>query len=458
MFTRLGQSQRGARIGRELTNLACRASVLAIAGLLAGSASSGFATGWSKPTTVAYEAPGAIAEARLLESPDQARTDLVTVRGRTGIELYPWGSAGAFSRPSRVPGSLHARFPSAAMDARGAVALVWTEALGYRGERGEFCICHVRADVRPAGRRNGPVTALALDSRKSPQDLGVVISKQGRAGVLWSAGSEILFAEATQAGRFGQARTVARGDYRIADEGSRGPEVIYGVERGNETFLSDLYATGPPFAGRAFLGSVDESPVLSINSDARGDVLIVLIEEETGEVQAIYRPAEGRFGKPSVVARLRPGALHQCSLGTAMNARGEALAAWACSPTGDVAGVKGEPDFGQAALLAPGARVAAVSARHAVAVANPPGVAINNGGLGLVAWQDAVHDPYNGLISLDVAHNGFGSYRTLVREPFAVNPLVDLAVTSQGVGLATWIDESRFGTERIRVSSIRLPR
>lgn len=443
-------------------------SVLA-ASFIAASASeaSAHAASWSRPATIAYEAAGWTADPGFIESPDGEWIDLVTLRERVGLELYPWEGRGAFGKPVRVPSSRGAQsYPKAAINDAGALAMGWTEVYAPPHAEadlgaGEYFYA-VRAVVRRADGYFGPVETLAQPSGPFNELSGIEINSGGQASALWEEGQHgVLFAEASQTGRFLASERVGPfGSTALLQSLNGHPQVIFSPPGSfAEPPPTPLYAEEPPFADNTVIGKfvygtgeISDSGTKLV-TDGHGDELIVSTDWQYGKVETDYRPAGGSFGPVRTIARTGPsGSGVLCDLNATMNEYGEALAAWACDPS---SGGVDRLDFFQAALFRPGGAVDNLSARQpATDGGASPALALDYQGRSLVAFEGPEHD---GLFSLAGSNKRFDRHRLMIsRGSFNGTTQAGVAITRAGTALVTWSDESADGTERIRVAQMYL--
>jgi hypothetical protein len=432
------------------------------------------AAGWSRPVTVAYEAPLSQAESGFVESPNARWVDLVTFRERTGFVLYPWLNRGSFGSPVEVPRAKHQRgshfyfedpYPDAAINDAGSIVLSWSEvdvpphkkvSLGY-----DECFCAVRAVVRLADGRFGPVRTLAPPSGPTSVLLGVEIGSDGLASALWEeSGEGFKFAETTRSGRFLTSQHVSSSGYSaLLGRVNGNPQVILSEPKEPESERETptlVYVTEAPFVHKTLVATLVPHGQISrdgtaLVGDGHGDELLISTDWEYGEVQTAYRPAGGSFGPVRTIARTGPpGSGVDCDLNATMNEHGEAVAAWACDPSNGKVG--GPPDFGQAALFGPGGVVDDLTGPRPATDGEAPWVALNDDGRSLIMFEMS---EYNGLISLAGSHGRFGHYDTIIREPLDPGH-AGVAITHAGTALVTWTDQSPDGTKRIRVAHMHL--
>jgi hypothetical protein len=452
-----------------------RVASLTIVALLLGIGTSARAAGWSRPVTIGYEAAGSTAVSGFVASPNGHWVDLVTLRERTGFELYPWRRRGSFGPPTRVPSSrdaeylergdlqFHGQYPGAAINNAGAMILGWMQVpqRARTGDGADECFCAVRAVVRRADGRFGPVSTLAPPSGPDKKLLGVEITPSGRAGGLWEElGAGFQFAGTTRAGRFLSRQLVSRPGYSaVLNTFNGNPQVIFSTPEEPESVNAPtlVYEANAPFARKALVGALAPAKDIAdtgtaLVTDGHGDDLMISTDWEFGEVKIAYRPSGGSLGAARTIAHTgTPGVGVQCDLSATMNARGEALAAWACDPSNGTSA--GPPDFGQAALFGPGGQISDLSQRRLVTDGGAPAVALDGKGRALVVWE-ARH--YDGLISLAGSHGRFGPDETVLRQALGGSTNVGVAITEYGDDLVTWNDQSPDGTERLRVAHTHL--
>jgi hypothetical protein len=281
---------------------------------------------------------------------------------------------------------------------------------------------------------------------------GVAISPGGAAVAAWTNGGNALrVAEASAGGRFGAARTVATGvnDYFLDTDRGR-PLLLWRAGQ-------QLFELASPFMSSRPVGALGSGESLSaedtvLASDRRGDELRVWAAYGNSgvDIRAAGRRSGASFGAPRVIAHAGPAGT-TCVVNATMTTHAQAFAAWEC----------GYPDpgrrdgFAQAAYLASDGRPQALSRRQSVlAAGHRPRMALDRNGRAIAAWQMT---GYNGYIAVTGAHRQFDSFRPIARFPQnGANP-VDVAITPQRIGLATWVDEPSRRSQRVRVASIRLP-
>jgi hypothetical protein len=289
--------------------------------------------------------------------------------------------------------------------------------------------------------------------------LGAEITSSGRAGVLWEVDGRREFAETTQAGTFLRPQRIRWGGYSAALNLVDGTFQVFltapeQTEGPTSNPLTSVFATKLPFKHRALVATlpslkdiVDVGTVLV--SDGH-DELLVSTDWEPGEVRAAYRRAGHAFGPTRTIARMVPPESGGCVLSATMNSRGEALAAWACSPSYGQAG--GPPEFGQAALFGHEGRLRALSPQLHV-ISGYPGVALDSQGRALAAWENTKAR----LMSLTGSRGRFAaSTATLARG--GCGPSCTVAIAPGAIGLASWPDRSPAGSPVFRVARIHLPR
>ena len=424
--------------------------------------------GWSRPTTVAYGADG-VPETGFVQSQNGRWTDLVTLRARVGLELYPWLHGGSLGSPVHVPSSRGAEYveeqialnflghyPGVAINNAGAVVLGWDEQ-GSSEKSGlgvDECFCAVRAIVRRADGRFGAASTLAPASGPYSHLLGVEIGSGETASVLWEDPTEeVHFAESTDAGRFLAPKPHVQLTYPALLNSVRETPRIIEYGKGDASRM--LYESEPPFLSQTPIGEVprpsDAGTGTALVSDKQGDELAISTEwEPDGTVQTAYRPAGGTFGPVRTIAHtIPPGVDPSCDLSATMNEQGETLAAWTCEPVEDSA----EGEFGQAALFNRKGGLEDLTGRHPATYELAPAVALDNSGRALVAWGAPGE---SGLVSLSGAQGRFGRYQTIVREPVQLTT-ISVEIAQGGTGLATWKDFLPDGAERIMIDHLHLP-
>ena len=412
----------------ETRRAALAGAALALAAVLAGLALPGparAAAGWQAPVTLS--SPGA-----------RARQPGLAVDGR-GAALVVWRQAGAgggvkaalrpaggtFGAPQTVAGE--GESPQPGFDASGAATLVWLR----RGDEidGGCTLCveasdrpaggvfdvpqllpvegaHPRLAVDPAGdavvlvRHPGgagkPIRAIfrpAGGAFGAPQTLAggqtgephVAIDRRGRAIALWSRGVHVEAAFARRHGRFGKVRFVGHGDLPEFAANPRGDALA--VWRIDISPRSRVLAAYRPAGGRfgrpRAISAPDSGEEIGAALDRRGDALAIWRRRGrnggNNRIEAAYRPAGGRFGRPRRLSR-RAAAAYAPQV--AFDRRGNALAVWEL-----------EPGRGRGALLQASYRPAGGRFGKARTISRAEGVgaihlAFAPGGEALAVWED----------------------------------------------------------------------
>jgi hypothetical protein len=308
-----------------------------------------------------------------------ARGEAIAVwQGRGG----PGGCSICVEASFRPPGGvfgLPQRFPAAGGDLQLAVDLAGN-ALVLARHPGGFAK-QIRYSFRPVGGSFGPRRELSGGLSSSPR---VAFGRPGQAVAIWSRGVRIHSAFSRRRGVFGKSRRVGDGDlpslavdrsgnaiaiwrsgvfpkarvqvaFRPAGGSFGRPRTLAGPDAGDETDVAfdrrgnalaiwwrrnrnggnrRVQVAFRP-AGRRF-GKVrtlsrpaSRAAEPKVAFDRHGNALAVwrLSSRQGGgaQVQAAYRPAGRRFGKPRTIARAAEGA---ADLRLAFGPGGDALAAW----------------------------------------------------------------------------------------------------------------------------------
>ena len=438
--------------------------VAAIALLAFGSASA-TAGRWHRPVTVSDDGvpdrlddfPG------FVSSPDARHVALVTLREHKGIVVYPVLRSGRLRRGSFLPMSkdadypwqvaqaeqaAHGQYPDAAINDSGVVAVAWRrQGAGSIGNDEGSCGCAIRVDVGTAG---GHFSSILL-TQAGRAVLGVQTTPIGQVQVLWEASdrrhvilatidkpwrtaTERAILPETPPGEAGEGLFGAEA-FLIDDAGH--PQVVFArstagvrtVLLAEEPFNVAL-PTGlswPPEEGVGEPGwsllSDGHGLAMAVVENVRRNALEVATPDRAGGSHALHRVSRLVLGKHARPVR--------CGLAAAMNARGEALVAWTCLPSASGSEVI------RAALLDPEGHVIAMSRPESGFFGNDSeaAVAFDDAGRGVVAREE---QPYASIF-LDRGH--FSRWRPLPHGPNESQPTVQVAVTTSGVGLATWVEE-----------------
>lgn len=438
---------------------------------------SAWGSGWGRPVAVANMTrevpyPG------FLTSPNEGHTVLVTLSDGTGIDIYPWlARQHRFGSGARVPRSTNAQYlsrsptpsaeyPDAAISDTGALAIAWLATQG-EGLGIDECFCAVRAVVQRPNGHFAPVQEIAPASSPDKEVIGLKLTPSGPANVLWSQSQSLKLTTTPFAGRAGRRQSIApkgappppgpTGD--VLEEEHRRPVVIYPDFTSGAT---PLYETRPPFSSAAPLGAAPSVGWIesgtTLVGDGRGDELALSTEWDAGVLERLSRQGGHGLGAVLPVVPLNaPAEYPTCELDATMNARGMALVAWACGSSATVSG--GPTSFVQAALLSSDGSILALSPqkRGGVLGADPPGVALDDRGRGLVTIQAATEsNPWGGVIAATLERRHFGRWQTVIRSGMELATRVSAAITAAGTGLATWSELTPTHPDRVMLAETQL--
>lgn len=296
-----------------------------------------FRAGFSVPTSreshpaVAMNSSG---EAAIAFATNGERVSLRPAEG--DFEYHEWG--GVQVSESGVTGE----DPAVAIDTRGDVVAVWTQATGANPQ--------IYAAIRAAGSSFGAPVAVS-PATEAAETASVGISDAGEATVAWVADGVVRTASATLAGSFGASTALSgkganAGSVHVAVD-SAGAAIVSWVRDG-ELETSTRPAGGdfpePGIGGEAEqLGSVADSSTPRVLIDASGEALAVW-RNPAEQVRAAWQPAGGSFAPPEALGTTSGEA------DAALNSGGEAVAAWPVGSgtdvdTGDPGGPFGSPEY-----------------------------------------------------------------------------------------------------------------
>jgi len=232
---------------------------------------------------------------------------------------------GAFGIPQPIP--VEGAHPQLAVDPAGD-ALVLVRHPGGVGKP-------IRAIFRPAGGAFGAPQTLAGGQTGEPH---VALDRRGGAVALWSRGVHVEAAFAPRGGRFGKARFVGRGDIPQLAANPRGDALV--VWRVDISPKSRVHAAFRPAGGRfgrpQTISGADAGEETQAALDRHGDGLAIWRRRGRNggdnRVEAAFRPADGRFGRPQTLSRRAAGASRPQ---VAFDSHGNALAIWALEPGHD---------------------------------------------------------------------------------------------------------------------------
>lgn len=242
--------------------------------------------------------------------------------GRGGCSLCveasfrPPGSS--FGLPQRVP--IAGAHPELALDPRGN-ALVLARHPGGIGKP-------IKASFRPAGGSFGPERILGGGQTGDPQ---VGFDARGRAVAVWSRGVRVLSAFRPRRGAFGKPRAIAGGDLPSLAVDRRGNALAV-WRRGvfpRARVLAAFRPAGRPFGRVQRVSAPDSGDETDVAFDRRGNALAVWWRRGRKggnyRVQAAFRPAGARFRRARTISR-PPGRVAEPHV--AFDRRGNALVAW----------------------------------------------------------------------------------------------------------------------------------
>ena len=437
---------------RLLVSMTRRVVWIALLASLAVGSAYAEGAGWGRPVTVISESTGLIGS-YFVQSPSAARTAVVVSGASSRLVLVMRRADGSFGSRVDVPGERGVLGEDIAMNDRGAMVIGWPAYASNPppGDENDLCWCGVRAVLRRADGRFGAVRDLAPPAAFQTAP-GVAITPAGAAVAAWTdAGHALHVAEASAGGRFGASRTVATGvDDYFLDTVSGRPLLLWRAGQ-------QVFELPSPFIASRPVGALGSGESLSnedtiVASDRRGDELRVWAAYGNNgvDIRAAGRRTGESFGAPRVIAHAGPAGT-ACVVNATMSSTGQALAAWNCAYPDP-----GRRDgFGQAAYLASDGRPLALSHRQSVlAAGDRPAIALDRNGRAIAGWQ---MPDYRGYIAVTGAHRQFDRFRPIARVPQSGATPVDVAITPQRIGLATWVDEPGRRSERVRVASIRLP-
>jgi hypothetical protein len=433
--------------------------------------SNALGAGWTGPIEINHVAGEGLASAQLVSSPDGRRIVLITRRDHEGVDVYRWRSRDRkFSSRQSVPRSTNAdasRLPLAVINNAGAVGLAWLATNGGGGDGIDECFCAIRATLlRPNGHFEHvwePAHATSPEKEIS----GLQLASSGQVRVLWSQIENLKLWTVSAHGRVTRTRRIdPRGSptpagASLLDEERNLPVVIYpdlDDEPGSTDDATPLYSTRAPYSMASELGVVPNLDWLGTDmafaSDGKGARLFLSTGWSTGTLEGIVPQVSKPALQPIAVMSLdAPAAYPTCELSATMNTRGATLVAWACDSSSTTSG--GPTSFAQAVLLDSHGRVVATSRqkRRGILSGEPPAVALDKAGRGIVALQGASEaNPWGGLIGLRLADRRFGRWQTIVNSGMESLAYVSAAVTPSGRALVTWTEEDPLHREGVLVA------
>jgi len=237
------------------------------------------------------------------------------------VEVSDRPAGGLFAPPEPVP--VEGAHPRLAVDPAGdALVLVRYPAGSSR---------LIRAVFRPAGGAFGAVQKLAADQTGEPY---AGLDRRGRAVAIWSRGVHVEGAFAGRGGRFGKVRFIGPGDIPELAVNARGDALAVwrlGIPP-HARVLAAVRPAGGRFGKPQGISKADAGEETDGALDSRGNALAIWRRRDRvghdNWIEAGFRPAGGRFGKPQRLSRRSAGAT---GAQVAFDRHGNALAVWTLS-------------------------------------------------------------------------------------------------------------------------------
>jgi len=235
------------------------------------------------------------------------------------LEVSDRPPGGLFDPPRLIP--IEGRYPRLAVDPAGD-ALVLVRHPGNSSKP-------IQATFRPAGAGFGAVRTLAGGLTSEP--LGA-LDRRGRGVAIWSRGVHIEGAFARRGGRFGKVRYIGPGDIPQLAANARGDALAVwrlGIPP-HARVLAAFRPAGARFGKPQGISKADSGEETDAALDRRGNALAIWRRRDRvghdNWVEAAFRPAGRRFGRPRRLSRRSAGAT---GAQVAFDRRGNALAIWA---------------------------------------------------------------------------------------------------------------------------------